>query len=231
MAAETPAMTQYADAKRRYPDALVFFRMGDFYEMFHDDAKLASKELGLTLTARDKERRIPMAGVPVKAAESYLQRLLERGHKVAICEQTSDPKETKGLLERDVVRVLTPGTLTEEDALEPRESNFLLAIRSPRRKDRRRRVGLAWVELSTGRFLVAEPSETALLDEVARIQPAEILLPDADDGRELGTTLERQTGATITYVPPWTVEADAAGRVTRMSASLVLAAAALPPAD
>ncbi|MCA9283445.1 MAG: hypothetical protein KDA30_15570, partial [Phycisphaerales bacterium] len=127
--AETPAMAQYAEAKRRHPDALVFFRMGDFYEMFHDDAKVAAEELGLTLTARDRERRIPMAGVPVRAADGYLRRLLERGHKVAVCEQVTDPATTKGLLEREVVRVLTPGTITEDEALDPRRSNFLLAVR------------------------------------------------------------------------------------------------------
>ncbi len=215
MAAETPAMAQYADAKRRYPDALVFFRMGDFYEMFHDDAKLASKELGLTLTARDKERRIPMAGVPVKAAEGYLQRLLARGHKVAICEQTSDPKETKGLLEREVVRVLTPGTLTEEDALDPRASNFLLAVRPKRKKERRNKVGLAWIDLSTGRFLVAEPSADALFDEIARIQPAEILLPEDDDGGELAVELERRFRSAVTFVPPWTAESDSAARALK----------------
>ena len=210
--AQTSAMAQYAEAKRRYPDALVFFRMGDFYEMFHDDAKVASKELGLTLTARDKERSIPMAGVPVKAAEGYLQRLLRRGHKIAICEQMSDPKTTKGLLEREVVRVLTPGTITEDESLDPSESNFLLAVNPPAARARKGRVGLAWVDLSTGRFLVAELSEDALLDELARIQPAEVLLPENETGTEWAARITPQLGTAITFVPPWTAEAEASAR-------------------
>jgi len=213
--AQTSAMAQYADAKKRYPDALLFFRMGDFYEMFHEDAKLASQELGLTLTARDKERKVPMAGVPVKAADGYLQRLLARGHKVAICEQTSDPKTTKGLLQRDVVRVLTPGTLTEDASLDPSSSNFLLAIHPPKAKGRTRRVGLAWVDLSTGRFLVAEPSPDALLDELARIQPAEVLLPETEAGMALGAEIGTGLRTSITYVPPWTVEAASGVRALK----------------
>jgi DNA mismatch repair protein MutS len=199
-------MAQYADAKRRYPDALVFFRMGDFYEMFHEDAELAARELGLTLTSRDKERKVPMAGVPVKAAEGYLQRLLARGHKVAICEQLGDPKTSKGLLEREVVRVLTPGTLTEDEALDPRAGNFLLAVHPVR--GRKRRVGLAWVDLSTGRFRVAELPPEGLLDEVARIQPAEVLLPEDDDGEALAPRLRQVAPAAITFVPPWTVATE-----------------------
>ena len=213
--AKTPAMAQYAEAKRRYPDALVFFRMGDFYEMFHDDAKLASRELGLTLTARDKERKVPMAGVPVKAAEGYLQRLLQRGHKVAICEQMSDPKTTKGLLEREVVRVLTPGTITEDESLHPSESNFLLAVNPPPKKSRKKRCGLAWVDLSTGRFLVAELDVAAVIDELARIQAAEILLPEDDAGTELGARIAKELTAAITYVPPWTAEPESGVRVLK----------------
>ncbi len=213
--AKTPAMAQYAEAKRRYPDALVFFRMGDFYEMFHDDAKLASKELGLTLTARDKERKVPMAGVPVKAADGYMQRLLQRGHKVAICEQMSDPKTTKGLLEREVVRVLTPGTITEDESLHPSESNFLLAVNPPPKKSRKKRCGLAWVDLSTGRFLVAELGIDTVIDELARIQAAEVLLPEDDAGTELGARLAKELPCAITYVPPWTAETESGVRVLK----------------
>ena len=213
--AKTPAMAQYAEAKRRYPDALVFFRMGDFYEMFHDDAKLASRELGLTLTARDKERKVPMAGVPVKAADGYMQRLLQRGHKVAICEQMSDPKTTKGLLEREVVRVLTPGTVTEDESLHPSESNFLLAVTPLPKKSRKKRVGIAWVDLSTGRFLVAELGPDAVLDELARIQPAEVLLPENDAGTELGARIAAELTTSITYVPPWTSEPESGLRALK----------------
>src|SRR5262245_58016676 len=147
---ETPVMAQYAAAKRRFPEALLFFRMGDFFELFYDDAKVASRVLGLTLTARDKERRIPMAGVPVKAVDGYLRRLVKEGHRVAICDQVEDAASARGLVDRAVVRVVTAGTLTEDAALEPAASNFLLALRPARR-----RVGLAWIDLSTGRFLVS----------------------------------------------------------------------------
>ena len=213
--AETSAMAQYADAKRRYPDALVFFRMGDFYEMFHEDAKLASKVLGLTLTARDRERKVPMAGVPVKAVEGYLQRLLARGHKVAICEQMSDPKTTKGLLEREVVRVMTPGTITEDGALDPRESNFLLAVNPPKAKARKARVGLAWVDLSTGRFLVAELPPEDLMDELARIQPVELLLPESDEGTALSVEVAKHLRVAVTYVPPWTTDGESGVRALK----------------
>ncbi len=215
MVAETPAMAQYAEAKRRYPDALVFFRMGDFYEMFYDDAKLASEALGLTLTARDKERKIPMAGVPVKAANGYLQRLLTQGHKVAVCEQMSDPKLSKGLVEREVVRVLTPGTITEDEVLEPRQSNFLLAVRPAAKKERRNKIGLAWVDLSTGRFLVAEPPKGALFDEIARIAPSEILLPESAAESELGDEIVANTRCAVTPVPDWTLDKESATRVLK----------------
>jgi DNA mismatch repair protein MutS len=208
-------MTQFADAKRRYPDALLFFRMGDFYELFYDDAKVASEALGLTLTARDRDRKIPMAGVPVRSADGYLRRLLSQGRKVAICEQITEPGTTKGILERDVVRVLTPGTLTEEDALEPRASNFLLAVRPAAARDRTNRIGLAWVDLSTGRFLVSETTGDDLPDEVARLQPAEILLPEGDAGEQVAATLSEARRVTVTYVPSWTVEAEAASRALK----------------
>jgi DNA mismatch repair protein MutS len=213
--AETPVMSQFADAKRRYPDALLFFRMGDFYELFFDDAKVAAEVLGLTLTSRDKERRIPMAGVPVRAADGYLRRLLRQGRKVAICEQMTEPGAGRGILERDVVRVLTPGTLTEDDALDPRASNYLLAVRPAPPRDRRRRTGLAWVDLSTGRFLVADVPESEVGGEVARIQPAEILLPEDEAGEALAKALAAVVEAPVTFVAPWGFEADAAERVLK----------------
>ena len=118
MAVMTPMMRQYHDAKSKVPDALLFFRMGDFYEMFHEDAKVASQLLGLALTSRDKANPIPMAGVPVRSVDTYLRRLLALGRKVAICEQMEDPREAKGIVERAVTRVVTPGTVTEESVLE-----------------------------------------------------------------------------------------------------------------
>jgi len=126
---DTPFMQQYHDIKARYPHAILFFRMGDFYEMFEDDARLAARELGLTLTSRNNggAADVPLAGVPVKAATEYLRRLIAKGHRVAICEQVEDPKLAKGLVRREVVETVTPGTVLAEDWLERNRNNFLLA--------------------------------------------------------------------------------------------------------
>jgi DNA mismatch repair protein MutS len=180
--AATPAMAQYATWKQRHPDALLFFRMGDFYELFFDDAKLAARTLGLTLTSRSKgESAIPMAGVPHRAVDGYLRRLVQGGHKVAICEQLQDPKDCKGVVERAVVRVVTPGTLTEDNLLDGRRNNHLAAVAFGRE-----RVGLAWVDVSTGAFLVHECALGRLDDELARIEPAELLLPEPARGESRG---------------------------------------------
>jgi len=174
----TPAMAQFHAAKAQYPDAILFFRMGDFYELFFDDAKLASRELGIALTSRSKgEDPIPMAGVPVRAMETYLQRLIRAGHKVAICEQMQDPREAKGVVERKVVRVVTPGTLTEDSMLEDGRPNHLAAA-----VIHRERAGVAWVELSTGRFRVHQCDRRRLGDELERIEAAELLV--SEDQRE-----------------------------------------------
>jgi DNA mismatch repair protein MutS len=147
--------------------------MGDFYELFHDDAVKAARELGLTLTSRSKGSAdpIPMAGIPVKAAEGYLVRLVKKGLKVAICEQLEDPRKVKGIVDRGIVRIVTPGTLTEENALDSRESNFLACLHAGRE-----RAGLAWVDLSTGRLMACEVPLASAFDEVSRIRPAELLL-------------------------------------------------------
>jgi DNA mismatch repair protein MutS len=176
--ATTPAMAQYMAQKQRHPDALLFFRMGDFYELFFDDAKVAAKALTLTLTSRSKgENAIPMAGVPVRAVDTYLRRLVQMGHKVAICEQLQDPKEAKGVVDRAVVRVVTPGTLTEDNLLDGRRNNHLAAVLV-----QRDRCGIAWVDLSTGAFRVHETGVDRLADELARIEPAELLLPEEPRG-------------------------------------------------
>ena len=203
-------MAQYAAAKRRFPDALLFFRMGDFFELFYEDAKVASQALGLTLTARDKERKIPMAGVPARAVDGYLRRLVRQGHKVALCDQTEDPATAKGLVERAVVRLVTAGTLTEDAALDPGAANYLLAVRPGRR-----RAGLAWVDLSTGRFVVADVDPTVVLDEVARVGPAEVLVPEGEEGDALATRLEREAGRVPTRVPAWSFAAEAAGKTLK----------------
>lgn len=168
-------MRQFHAAKRKHPQALLFFRMGDFYELFLDDAKVAAKVLGLTLTSRSKEKDVPMAGVPVKAMEGYLVKLVRAGHTVAICEQLQDPREAKGIVERDVVRVVSPGTLIEDENLEGGEPLFVLAISVE--KDGRT-LGLSWADISTGVFRCAAGDVDRIAEDLARIQPAEVLLPD-----------------------------------------------------
>jgi len=172
---QTPLMRQYLAAKRQHPDALLFFRLGDFYELFFDDAKTASRELQLTLTARDKERNTPMCGVPWHAAENYIARLLRQGYRVAICEQMEDPKLAKKIVRREVTRVLTPGTALDP-ALAAEQSNYLAAVHVAGDA-----AGLALLDLSTGDFRATEfsgPGAVAqALDELLRIAPAELIFP------------------------------------------------------
>ena len=173
-AAQTPLMRQYFAAKAQHPDALLFFRMGDFYELFYDDAKTAARELEITLTARDRERQVPMCGVPYHAVEGYIGRLLHKGYRIAICEQMEDPKLAKKIVRREVTRVLSPGTALDP-AQRSERNNYLAAIHAT--DDR---VGLALLDLSTGEFRATEftgKSAAALsLDELTRQQPAELLL-------------------------------------------------------
>jgi len=181
-AAVTPMMKQYLDAKTACPDAILLFRMGDFYELFHEDAKTAARLLGLTLTSRDKgDNPIPMAGFPHHQLESYLGKLVALGQRVAICEQVEDPKLAKGLVKREIARIVTPGTVTDDALLDPRESNFLAAVSESHDAKQPDLVGIAWVELSTGRFYAACCSRKKLGDELARIGPSECLLRDDSD--------------------------------------------------
>ena len=175
MAKQTPMMTQYLRIKAEHQDAILLFRMGDFYEMFFDDAVTASRVLGLTLTARSKEKgeKIPLAGVPHHAIDGYVKKLILAGHRVAICDQLEDPKQAKGIVDRGVTRVITAGTLTDDLLPDQRASNYLAAV-CPRKKE----CGLAWVDLSTGRFFVEEVPANRLTDELARIAPAECLYPE-----------------------------------------------------
>ena len=174
MAKMTPMMRQYLDMKDRYPGMILFFRLGDFYEMFFEDAKLVSRELELTLTGKScgMEERAPMCGVPFHSAETYINRLIEKGYKVAICEQMEDPATTKGLVKRDVIRVVTPGTVIEQSMLEDRRNNYLLAVCMDGN-----RAGLAFVDVSTGEFSTYEIEKASirLQDELARITPREII--------------------------------------------------------
>ena len=177
MAGVTPMMQQYLNMKAKHQDCILFFRLGDFYEMFFDDAKLVSRELELTLTGRDcgLEERAPMCGVPYHAANVYIARLIEKGYKVAICEQMEDPAVAKGLVERDVIRIVTPGTMVDSAVLDERANNYLLAVCFQGEK-----AGLAFADVSTGEFYVHEiaQAEQRLADEVARIQPIEIITND-----------------------------------------------------
>ena len=185
----TPAMRQYLEAKRQYPDALIFFRMGDFYEMFYEDAVTAAGVLELTLTSRSKDRggrEIPMCGVPWHAADTYLARLVKQGFRVAVCEQVEDPRKARGIVRREVVRVVSPGTYTDAGALEASEPAFLVAV--ARSGDGSSAVfGLATADLSTGELRVTEhrgdSSAGAAVDELAAVRPREVLLPeDLDAG-------------------------------------------------
>lgn len=173
----TPMMQQYRDAKAKHPGMLLFFRNGDFYELFEEDAELGAKLLGITLTKRDKE--IPMAGVPHHALDRYLTRLLQAGHRVAICEQLEDASQAKGIIRREVTRVVTPGTLTEDELLNPRQSNHLAALWSGERA-RGGPAGLAWVDVSTGQFFAADVPWEHLADELGRLSVAECLCAESD---------------------------------------------------
>jgi DNA mismatch repair protein MutS len=184
----SPAMRQYQEFKQKHPGYVLFFRMGDFYEMFWDDARLAARVLGVALTSRsrggvDAEDAIPMAGVPFHAVEGYLRRMIAAGHKVAICEQTEDPKQAKGLIKREVVRLMTPGTLTDEPLLDGRSENNLAAVAFGVTKQNGYRASLAWVELSTGNCRAMSGSEDQILDEIARLRPAEVLVPEMPSGQ------------------------------------------------
>jgi DNA mismatch repair protein MutS len=178
-AQHTPLMRQYLAAKAEYPDTLVFFRMGDFYELFYDDARKAARLLDITLTQRGQSAGapIPMAGVPYHAVEGYLGKLIRLGESVAICEQLGDPAAAKGLVERKVVRVVTPGTVTDESLLEQRRDNLLLAIAASAANAGAARFGLAWIDLASGRFVLSEVGGAeALAGELARLAPAETLV-------------------------------------------------------
>lgn len=173
-------MQQYHDAKEVAGDALLLFRMGDFYELFHDDAKTAARVLGLTLTSRDKgENPVPMAGFPHHQLDGYLAKIIAAGLRAAVCEQVEDPKLAKGLVKREITRLVSPGTLIEDELLSPDECNYLAAVAMPS-KATGEEVGVAWADLSTGRFWAAIFPKAHLADQLARIQPVECLVGDED---------------------------------------------------
>ncbi|KQT64328.1 MULTISPECIES: DNA mismatch repair protein MutS [unclassified Aureimonas] len=182
----TPMMAQYIEIKAANPDCLLFYRMGDFYELFFEDAAIAARTLGIALTKRGKHEGedIPMAGVPVVSADDYLRKLIERGHRVAVCEQIEDPAEAKkrggkSVVKRDVVRLVTPGTITEETLLEPGRANFLMALSRLGGTGAGASFALAWADLSTGDFKVRASEPDRLLSDILAVEPSEIVVPDA----------------------------------------------------
>ena len=204
-AEHTPLMKQFFSIKADHQDVLLFFRMGDFYELFYDDARKAARLLDITLTQRGNSagQPIPMAGVPYHAAEGYLARLVALGESVAICEQIGDPAASKGLVERKVVRIVTPGTVTDEALLNERRDTLLLAVARGKRG-----YGLAWADLAGGRFLANEvANEDQLEAEIARLDPAEVLVPDEDGWPEF---LGERSG--LRARPPWLFDADSGRR-------------------
>ncbi len=188
----TPVIKQYLTIKKQYPDAVLFFRLGDFYEMFFDDARKASEALDIVLTTRGKEKGvpIPLAGIPYHALDGYLAKMIAKGHKVAICEQVEDPKKAKGIVKREVVRVVTPGTIVEDTLLQEKTNNFLMSLVM-----RKEGFGIALVDISTGEFLASEITGDEvtgrLLSEVSRFSPAECLVPDSVY-REFVENVERE---------------------------------------
>ena len=199
-------MKQFHQFKQKYPDCVLFFRMGDFYETFYEDAKTCSRVLGLTLTSRNKgDNPIPLAGVPYHAVEGYLKKMLEAGYKVAVCEQVEDPRIAKGVVKRDIVRIVTPGTLTDDILLDAKKDNFLCAISLGARNQ----TAISWVDISTGHFFAQQLPEGKLLDELLRLSPAECLLPDRRgelfeaETKKLARDITQLTKASLTERPSW----------------------------
>ena len=206
--APTPAMRQFLDVKRQHRDAIVFFRMGDFYEMFYEDALAASRVLELTLTSRARDAHgsaIPMCGVPVHAADTYLARLVRKGYRVAVCDQVEDPRQAKGIVRREVTRVVSPGTFTDAAYLEAREPAFLAAVRPGRSAGEP--WGLAYLDVSTGEFAAAEfagaGAAGALRAELALLRPRELLLDENDEPAAVG---DEGAPWRLTRVEGWTME-------------------------
>ncbi|WP_417391953.1 DNA mismatch repair protein MutS [Gimesia sp.] len=193
----TPMMERYLEVKRQNPGTLLLFRMGDFYELFHEDAEIAARILGITLTSRDKtsSNPVPMAGFPHHSLDNYLYKLIHAGYRASICDQVEDPKKAKGMVKREVTRVVTPGTLTDDALLDPHENNFLASIYFGKTN-----IGLAWLELSTGRFVTSNTTAEHLVDELARIHPSECIFAEGN------TALQNAVGhldTMLTERPPW----------------------------
>ncbi|MGH7521505.1 MAG: DNA mismatch repair protein MutS, partial [Gemmatimonadales bacterium] len=198
-ATDTPVMQQYRDIKARHPHTILFFRMGDFYEMFEDDAKLAARELGLTLTSRNNggAAEVPLAGVPVKAATEYLRRLITKGHRVAICEQIEDPKLAKGVVRRAVVETVTPGTVLTDDWLVRNRNNYIVAL-----DPRGTAAGLATLDVTTGELILEVVPAADIGPALARYEARELVLP--------AETAVATDVATVTVREAWEFDAELA---------------------
>ena len=197
-------MQQYLRIKSRHPDVLLFYRMGDFYELFYDDARRAAALLDITLTSRGHSagQPIPMAGVPVHSVEAYLARLVRKGESVAICEQLGDPAKSKGPVERDVVRIVTPGTVTDAALLDERQDTLVAAVARDGEQ-----FGLAWLDLAAGRFTVLQSSGIGALEaELERLKPAELLVPE-------DAVADLRRNAALRTRPPWHFELASASRL------------------
>ena len=213
--ADTPVMRQYQEVKARYPDCIVFFQLGDFYEMFFDDAIVASRALDLTLTSRDKnkEEGVPMCGVPLQAAKHYIGKLIELGKKVAICDQVEDATKTAKIVRRDVTQVITPGVVLEEEQLSPKAGHYLCVVASGHGPSTGQ-AGLAYLDVSTGEFAATQLSQGAVTEELARIEPSELLfVSDADQAGDANLDLGEALSALrlpISRVPACKAEEDGA---------------------
>ncbi|WP_282047163.1 DNA mismatch repair protein MutS [Roseibium album] len=206
----TPMMAQYIEIKTANPDSLLFYRMGDFYELFFEDAEIASQSLGITLTKRGKHQGddIPMCGVPVHAADDYLQKLIAKGHRVSVCEQTEDPAEakkrgSKSVVRRDVVRLVTPGTLTEERLLDAGTNNYLMALTRLKGGSLSGDAvfGLAWIDMSTGSFQLSETDQQRLAADLAQVSPRELILADSLLQESDLRLVAEQSGGSLSPVP------------------------------
>jgi DNA mismatch repair protein MutS len=208
MSATTPVMRQFLEIKSHYQDAILFFRLGDFYEMFMDDAVTASRVLGITLTSRNKGDKdaIPLCGIPYHSSQGYIAKLVSNGYKVAICEQVEDPKTSKGIVKREVVKVVTPGLVTDTDTLEPKENNYLLALVGEAEAG----YGLAHIDITTGEFRVTHLDNIEkVASELASLQPREILLPVENEGDNLQQIFLRYLdGMMVNRLNDWEFESD-----------------------
>ena len=209
----TPMLRQFLEIKNQHPDKLLLFRMGDFYETFFDDAKIASRILGITLTARNKnaEQPVPLAGFPFHALDNYLNKLVKNGLKVVICEQVEDPKLAKGLVKRDIVDIITPGSIIDEKLIDKNDNNFLCAIVADKEI---RQIGFSAIDVSTGEFIFTEFAIDKLKDEIHRIKPSEIVVENAEMQEKINN-LQLEYSPTITIFESWYFEPEEAEQLLK----------------